>query len=236
VDSAIIVTGYDSHAVAAYADALCAASGLPARGASELTCASYVSGYSLASAEIGVSAIDPAPPLDLTATAVRALMLYSLAEFQSGHATTIRVTAGDGLFSIADDGRGHPIDKTVEGTSYLKFIYTHFDYPFESARRAPVQLQGIGMSLVNALCSELALTVRKPDETLQLKFQDGQLRASDRATVHSEETGITVAAKLNPQLTATGVDAKQLEEWLLGVAVCHPSLKLFLNGRQLQPP
>lgn len=177
-----------------------------------------------------------APPLDLTATAVRALMLYALAEFQSGHATTIRVTVEGGTFSIADDGRGHPIDKTVEGTSYLKFIYTHFDYPFESGRSAPIQLQGIGMSLVNALCSELALTLRKPDETLQLKFQHGQLCASHRTTVLSAETGITVSAKLSPQLTGTGVDTKQLEVWLLGVAVCHPTLKLFFNGRQLQPP
>lgn len=172
---------------------------------------------------------------DLTATAVRALMLYSLAEFQSGHATTIRVNAEGGSFSIADDGRGHPLDKTVEGTPYLKFIYTHFDYPFESGRSAPVQLQGIGMSLVNALCSELALTVRKPDETLQLKFQHGQLCASHRTAVQSEVTGITVAAQLHAQWAGQGVATRALEEWLLGVAVCHPTLKLFFNDRQLPP-
>lgn len=174
--------------------------------------------------------------MDLTATAVRALMLYSLAEFQSGHATTIRVTADGASLSISDDGRGHPIDKTVEGTSYLKFIYTHFDYPFESGRSAPIQLQGIGMSLVNAMCSELALTVRKPDETLRLVFQEGQLRASDRTAMRSEETGITIAAKLHAQLTGHGVATQPLEDWLQGVVVCHPTLKLFFNGRQLQPP
>lgn len=54
-------------------------------------------------------------------------MLYALAEFQSGNATTIRVTADGNSFSIADNGRCHPIDKSVDGTSYLKFIYTHFD-------------------------------------------------------------------------------------------------------------
>jgi len=53
VDSAIIITGYDSHAVAYYANALSAADGLPARGAAELSCAIYASSYSLASAEIG---------------------------------------------------------------------------------------------------------------------------------------------------------------------------------------
>lgn len=50
VDSALIVTGYDSHAVAAYAKELCG--GLPDRGAGELSCATYRWSYSLASAEL----------------------------------------------------------------------------------------------------------------------------------------------------------------------------------------
>ncbi len=179
---------------------------------------------------------NPSPALDLTATAVRALMLYSLLEFQSGHATTIRVTAEGNSFSIADNGRGHPIDKSVDGTSYLKFIYNHFDYPFESGRGAPIQLQGIGMSLVNAMCCELTLTVTKPDARLQLLFRDGQLRESIRTDVASEETGITVSARINPQLQASGVATQQLEEWLLGVLAASPSLQLFFNGRQLHLP
>jgi DNA gyrase/topoisomerase IV subunit B len=172
---------------------------------------------------------------DLTATAVRALMMYSLAEFQSGNATTIRVTAEGLSFGIADDGRGHPLDKTVEGTSYLRFIYTHFDYPFEAGRSAPVQLQGIGMSLVNALCSELTLTVRKREETLRVRFRDGQFHESQRTAVLSAETGITVAARLNPRLQADSVATGPLEAWLRGVLATCPTLRLFFNGRQLQP-
>lgn len=175
------------------------------------------------------------PLLDLTATAVRALTLYSLAEFQSGNATTIRVTADGTKFSIADDGRGHPIDKTVEGTSYLRFIYTHFDYPFEPARSAPIQLQGIGISLVNAMCSELALTVRKREETLQVWFRNGQFHRSHRSAALSNETGIAVSATLNSSLQGSGVAIAQLEEWLLGVLNISPGLTLFFNGRQLQP-
>lgn len=179
---------------------------------------------------------NPAPLRDLTSTAVRALMLYSLAEFQSGNASTIRVTAEGHSFSIADNGRGHPIDKSVDGTSYLKLIYTHFDYPFESGRGAPIQLQGIGMSLGNALCSELTLTVKKRDATLQLLFRDGQLCESNRMAVLSEETGITVSAQINPPFQGGGVATEQLEEWLLGVLAASPSLKLFFNGRQLCSP
>ena len=179
---------------------------------------------------------NPAPRLDLTSTAVRALMLYSLLEFQSGHVTTIRITAEGNAFSIADNGRGHHIDKSVDATSYLKFIYNHFDYPFESGRSLPIQLQGIGMSLVNAMCSELTLTVKKPDATLQLLFRDGQLSESNRTNVASEETGITVSAQINPQLQGNGVATNLLEEWLLGVLAVSPSLNLFFNGRQLQSP
>jgi hypothetical protein len=52
LDSALVVTGYDGNAVAACAKELCAAGGLPERGAGELSCATYRWTYSLARAEI----------------------------------------------------------------------------------------------------------------------------------------------------------------------------------------
>jgi DNA gyrase/topoisomerase IV subunit B len=171
--------------------------------------------------------------LDATGIAVRALFLYSLAEFQSGHATAIRITAEGTSFSIADNGRGHSIDRAVEDTSYLKFIYTHFDYPFESGKSPPIQLQGIGMSLVNALCSELVLTLRKRDETLQLLFRDGRLHESTRMNIKSEDTGINIAAVVSPQLHMDGVAVEQLQDWLLSVLASSPAIKLHFNGREL---
>jgi DNA gyrase/topoisomerase IV subunit B len=165
---------------------------------------------------------------------VRAFTLYSLTEFQSGNATTIRVTAEGSGFSISDDGRGHPLDKSLEGTSYLKFIYTHFDYPFEAGRSAPIQLQGIGMSLVNAMCSELKLMVRKSDETLTLSFKEGQAQESSRTAAQNAETGIAISARLRPELPAAGTQTLELEEWLQGVVQVHPALKLYFNGRLLK--
>jgi hypothetical protein len=52
VDSALIVIGYDSNAVAAYANELSSAGGLSSRGAEELSCTTYRWSYSLASAEV----------------------------------------------------------------------------------------------------------------------------------------------------------------------------------------
>lgn len=51
VDSALVVTGYDAAAVAAFAAGLAAADGLPARGASELRSAVYAQAHSLTRTE-----------------------------------------------------------------------------------------------------------------------------------------------------------------------------------------
>jgi DNA gyrase/topoisomerase IV subunit B len=177
----------------------------------------------------------PAPLPDLTATVLRALLLYSLAEHQSGQASTIRVTAEGTSFSLSDDGRGHPIDKTVEGTSYLAFVYTHLDYPFPAGRSAPVQLQGIGMSLVNALCSELRLQVNKRDAELELLFAQGQLVQRTRRELASEQTGIQVSGRIAPGLGSAPADLAGLEQWLRAVLATAPALRLFFNGRALQP-
>ena len=171
---------------------------------------------------------------DLTAEVVRALTLYCFAEFQSGHVTTIRITAEGNSFTISDDGRGHVIERAVGGAPYLKFIYTHFDYPFETGRNAPVQLQGIGMSLINTLCSELIVTVRKQDVTLQLKFRGGRPFGSELFNVSSGETGIAISGKVSPQMQRGGVGVQKLQQWLLDLLAASPTLKLFFNGHQLQ--
>jgi DNA gyrase/topoisomerase IV subunit B len=175
-------------------------------------------------------------PRDLAASAVRALVLYSLAEFQSGHATTIRITVEGTAFSIADDGRGHAIDRAIGGVPYLKFIYTQLDYPFNPVQGAPIQLQGIGMSFVNALCSELAVVVRKRDVTLRLWFQDGQLRGSERIELKSESTGNTISGTVSARFQRRDAGVEELRQWLLCIVAASPSLTLVLNGRQLQGP
>jgi hypothetical protein len=52
VDSALIITGYDGDAVAAFGAAICGAEGLSKDGACEARCMTYQLAYSLASAEI----------------------------------------------------------------------------------------------------------------------------------------------------------------------------------------
>src|SRR5438034_6665675 len=98
---------------------------------------------------------------DVTGAIVRALVLYALAEFQSGHAKTIRVNAQGLSFQVSDDGRGHAVDRTVAEQPYMTFVYEHLDFPFGQSAAPPVQLHTIGLSFINTLCSELVVTTHK---------------------------------------------------------------------------
>jgi DNA gyrase/topoisomerase IV subunit B len=166
---------------------------------------------------------------DLVMLVTRALVLYSIAEFQGGHVSTIDV-----LGEATSFGRGHAITRTINGLPYLPFIYTHLDYPFGDADPpGQVQLQGIGMSLVNATCSELSVVVRKSHGTLRLSYEFGVLCREERDEITNESTGTSVSGTVNPLLAPAPADVGALKQWLSRVASTHPGLNLKLNGERL---
>jgi DNA gyrase/topoisomerase IV subunit B len=173
---------------------------------------------------------------DTCSAVVRALVLYALAEAQAGHATVLRVTADGRSFSVADNGRGHPLAREVGGTPYLKLIYTHLDYPFGASPGAPVQLQGLGMSLINTLCSELSSVVRRPEGTLSLVFHGGALAEQRLTPGPSGEAGNLISGAVRPELAGPGIDIAGLRAWLQGVQESCPSVALYFNGLALHPP
>ena len=170
---------------------------------------------------------------DITADVVRALCLYAIAEFQAGHASTLRISASGNSFSVSDDGRGHSVNRTVSGAPYLQFIYTQLDYPFGKAEGAPVQLQGIGMSLINVLCSELQVTVTKADKTLRLRYEEGRLIQEDCIELASPVTGTAVSGRINAGVQRNPTDVGQIECWLEGVLAAQPTMKLYFNGKAM---
>lgn len=172
-------------------------------------------------------------PRDTVSAVVRALVMYALAEAQSGHARSIRVTAEGASFSIADDGRGHPLAKEIDGTPYLQLVYSHLDYPFGAARAASVQLQGLGLSLINTLCSELTSQVRKPDATLRLRFHQGRLEDHLLTHERSGEIGNLITGTVRADIAGHGADVGRLQRWLRAVQASCPAVQLFFNGQPL---
>jgi DNA gyrase/topoisomerase IV subunit B len=170
---------------------------------------------------------------DIAGSIVRALVLYSLAEFQAGHAKTIRVTAAERSFSVGDDGRGHAVSRLIAGSPYLKFVYSHLEYPFDLDDAPPVQLQGMGISLINLLCSDLSVIIQKPDLTVRLSFRHGQSRGHETLAVISPATGNTVVGTVSSQFQARAIDTDALRHWCQSILAANPRLALFWDDVQL---
>ncbi len=170
---------------------------------------------------------------DTLIAVVKSLVLYSLAEVQSGHASTIRVSVQGRSFSVSDDGRGHALAREVDGVPYLTLIYRHFEYPFGRPQAAPVQLQGLATSLVNALCSDLVVTVRKPQGGLVSRFRDGCPAGEVVLAAEPQRTGNCIEGTIRAcvQPNASGLD--DLRRWLAEVAAAHAGLKLYFNDQHL---
>jgi len=173
---------------------------------------------------------------DTTTSIVQTLVLYSLAEHQLGHAKSIRVSTRGHSFSVEDDGRGHAVNRVVEGAPYLDFIYGHLDYPYMARRSKPVQLQGLGMSLLNRLCADLVVSAHKPDITLQLQFQNGRLQSHEVTESKNPQTGNKVAGTVHQGTAPVPADEEELRQWLLGVLEASPLLLLHFNGQPLSGP
>jgi DNA gyrase/topoisomerase IV subunit B len=166
---------------------------------------------------------------------VRALVLYALAEHQTGAANTVTVQLNGSQFSVTDNGRGHAIDRSVADRPYLDLIYSHFALAQMSSPVPPVQLHGIGMSLLNCLCRTLMVRVTKPDRTLVREYANGELVAQRLSEVQSSATGVSVSGTLALESAPSQAQRDGLRAWLLAVAASHPRLHLQYNDKSLSP-
>ena len=164
---------------------------------------------------------------------VRALFLYHLAEYQSGNATTLKINAQAHTFRISDNGRGHAIDRMINGLPYLRLVYTQLEYPFGLQTDTPIQLHTIGISLINALCSELVVTVHKTEKTYIKYYKDGQLSREEVRDNLGAVTGTAVEGKINGDLFPGGIDLQDLERWLKEIKSIHKHLRLFYDEKEL---
>src|SRR3954467_14111554 len=122
----------------------------------------------------------------------------SIDEAMNGYASNITVTLHEdgSSITIADDGRGMPIDKhpkTKKSAVEVIFTMLHAGGKFEAGNyKTAGGLHGVGASVVNALSKELVATVRRDGAEWEMRFKQGQAVAPLKKVGPARGTGTTV--------------------------------------------
>lgn len=162
----------------------------------------------------------------------------SVDEALAGYATRIEVTLHEnGAMTVTDDGRGMPTDiHPVHGVSGVELILTqlHAGGKFSNDNyQISGGLHGVGVSVVNALSAQLAVTIYRDGEVSKITFKDGY-----------KDSELTVLDSCAKKKTGTSVhflpDGKyfdspkfsipRLKHNLRAKAVLCPGLRIIFNA------
>lgn len=131
-------------------------------------------------------------------------------EALAGYANKIfvKVTNGE-VVQVEDNGRGIPVDPMAEqgGRSAAEVIFTElhsggkFDKEGDGAYSFSGGLHGVGVSVTNALSSELFALIKRDGKLHKIKFEDGELvePLNECGKVLKRDTGTTIISRPNPK-------------------------------------
>ena len=160
----------------------------------------------------------------------------SVDEAIAGFCNEIRVVLlADGSVSVADNGRGMPVDRHKrEGVSGVEVILTrlHAGGKFSNKNyRFSGGLHGVGVSVVNALSSKLEVRIRRDGIEYQQFYADGKKQSDleQIAKVGKKNSGTLIHFWPDQQFfDSVKISLSRLKHVLRAKAVLCPGLKISL--------
>jgi DNA gyrase subunit B len=166
----------------------------------------------------------------------------SVDEHLAGVCSEIRVTLeADGSATVEDNGRGIPVGMHAKGVSAERVVFTtlHAGGKFDnSAYKTSGGLHGVGSSVVNALSTQLTVTVKSGGQIHQDKYErgipvvelvDGLLPVIGK----TNRTGTTINFTPDPEIfDKTWFKADEVKSRLHETAYLNPKLTIVFEDKR----
>ncbi|MFA0753778.1 MAG: hypothetical protein IMHGJWDQ_001557 [Candidatus Fervidibacter sp.] len=193
----------------------------------------------------GLEGVRKRPAMYIGDTSVRGLhhlleevIDNSVDEALAGYCRRIEVTIHqDGSASVADDGRGIPVDiHPEEGKPAVEVVLTmlHAGGKFQTgAYRVSGGLHGVGVSVVNALSEWLEVWVKREGRVWYQRYERGEPVTPLKVVGKAARTGTIVRFKPDPEIfETTEWDANRIKQRLHELAFLNPQVKFLFRDER----
>jgi len=163
----------------------------------------------------------------------------SIDEAMAGHCDTITVTlTKNGTCKVSDNGRGIPTDMhPTEGISAATVVLTvlHAGGKFDKdTYKVSGGLHGVGVSVVNALSSDLHMTIHREGEIYEQDFKAGIPQKALEVTGTTRKTGTTIEFAADPSIFTETItfEYEYLSKRFKELAYLNPFITIKFNDER----